>query len=327
MRRALAGVAAAALAASLLIGGDAQAARHRPPTRCGPQTHLVSGSTRGAGAIPVLLVHGFQGSPRDFAKTVDGGPTLRSTLPGLPGVALYTFDYAAYSKNWVTNPSIGPALAQAITCLHARSGRRVVVVAHSMGGLATRFAQGQIIRGRAVADAISRVVTIGTPNRGVILLSIANGEVSNLLVRAATEAAAAGCDEPPPKPRRDLCELLRAASIPAVQAMDPRSLRLAALPRWNPRLAVDGVAADLRLRLSAFGLGTTVSLGDVVVTVESATASANPRTRRFVVRCRAELTDLVDVVDESHCSHANELSNHRIVRHVVAQVQAAQRLT
>jgi len=35
----------------------------------------------------------------------------------------------------------------------------------------------------------------------------------------------------------------------------------------------------------------------------------------------------VDVVDESHCSHANELSNHRIVRHVVAQVQAAQRLT
>jgi hypothetical protein len=222
-------------------------------------------------------------------------------------------------------PDIGPALADAITCLAEESGKKVVVVAHSMGGLAARFAQGQQVDGRSVADAIRQVITIGTPNRGVILLSIANGEVSNLIVRGATELAGAACDEPPRKQeRRDLCELLRAASIPAVKAMDPDSKRLKALPKWSPRLAVDGVAADLRLRVSAFGIGTTVSLGDIVVTVDSATADASPSTSRFVARCSTELTDLIDVVDESHCSHANELSNRRIVRHVVDQVLEAQ---
>lgn len=322
MRRAFATAGAAALAI-LLFPAVTFAGNGMLPTSCGAATRLVPGSSRENGSTAVLLVHGFKGSPRDFAKALAGGPTLRSTLSALPQVALYAFDYSEFSNKWVVNPSIGPALADAIVCLRKESGRRVVVVAHSMGGLATRFAQGQRIDGQPVADSLRQVITIGTPNRGVILLSIANGDVSNFLVRAATEAAGSACDEPPKK-RSDLCELLAAARIPAVQAMDPGSPRLKALPQWNPRLPVDGVAADLRLRVSAFGIGTTVSLGDIVVTVKSATADNSPTTSRFVARCRTELTDLVDVVDKSPCSHANEVSNRRIIKHVVAQVLVAQ---
>jgi pimeloyl-ACP methyl ester carboxylesterase len=322
---------APAIALALLITvlcSTARAQDARPPRRCGPQTRMLAGSSREPGSTPVLLVHGFQGSPSNFAKTIeDGEPSLATTLPALPGVAVYTFNYSAWSHRWVTYPTIGPALARAITCLYEATGQQVVVIAHSMGGLATRYAQAQVIEGTPVSDALARVITIGTPNEGVILLSIVNGDVSNIVVRAATEAANAACDEPPQRPRRDLCNLLRAASIPAVQAMDPDSPRLAALPPWDPDLIVNGVAADLRLRVSVLGLGTTVSLGDIVVTVDTATADANPRGQRFVARCNTGLTDLIEVVDRSRCSHANEMSNRRIMRHVVQQVQAAQHLT
>ena len=45
-----------------------------------------------------------------------------------------------------------------------------------MGGLAAQFAQGAVIDGRSVADSIQRVVTIGTPSDGVILLSFTSGD-------------------------------------------------------------------------------------------------------------------------------------------------------
>jgi hypothetical protein len=88
---------------------------------------------------------------------------------------------------------------------------------------------------------------------------------------------------------------------------------------------VHPIAANLRLRISAFGVGTTLSLGDIVATVGSATADASPGQHALEVRCPAELDNLVDIVDASPCSHANELGNHRIVNAVVAQVRAAVR--
>jgi triacylglycerol lipase len=325
-------VAAAACAVVIVVGGGAtgeagaggpEPRGARPPRRCGAQTRLVPSLERARGSLPVLLVHGFAGSARDFARTRGDGPSMRRALTSLPGVSVYAFDYSDVALDWVTNPKIGPSLARAVTCLREGTGRRVVVVAHSMGGLAARFAQGEIVDGHSVADSIRRVVTIGAPNRGVILLSLTNGEVSSFLVDAAVEAAELVCDKAPPKPRRELYDLLRAATIPAVQAMAPGSAQLAALPPWDPRVPVVGIAADLRLRVSAFGLGTTVSLGDIVVTVESAIADTSPGVRPFVARCRTELTGLVEVVDASACSHANEIANRRIVRRVADDVHAA----
>ncbi len=88
--------------------------------------------------------------------------SLIGQLQTVPGVAPFTFDYHEHSGRWVSDPpSIGPALGDAIDCLFDRSGsEKVIVVAHSMGGLATRYALGE---DRDRADKVSTVVTFGTP--------------------------------------------------------------------------------------------------------------------------------------------------------------------
>jgi pimeloyl-ACP methyl ester carboxylesterase len=319
-------VAAVALAVvgfgAVAPGATAHAGDSAAPERCGAATRATA-SARSRGGTPVLFVHGFGGGPGNFHQHQDDRPSMLDAVAALDGVTAYTFDYADHALSWVTNPAIGPALARSIDCLARASGRKVVVVAHSMGGLATRYAQGQEIGGRPVSDSLARVVTIGTPTEGVLLLSFTNGEVSNAIVQAAVDAAGEVCGNQPKEKRRRLCELLDEADAPAVTAMAPDAAALDDLPPWGPGVVVHPIAADLELRLSAFGIGTTVSLGDIVVTVDSATADPSPGQRPLVVRCRAQLTELVTVVDESPCSHANEVANRRIIAAVRDQVRLA----
>ena len=290
------------------------------PEHCGQATRVPE---RATGRTPVLFVHGFLGSPRGFRRQSAGRPSMIETIAGVRGVALYTFDYSAHASQWVTDPAIGPALAVSIRCLARASGHQVVVVAHSMGGLATQLAQGQVIGGQAVSESISRVVTIGTPTRGVILLEFTNDRLSRIAVQKIVDAAGEICGKRPHRKHQRLCELLDAANAPATAAMAPGSAQLGALPRWGANIVVHPIAADLRLRLSVFGYGTTVSLGDIVATVGSATADASPGERPLVVACHAELTGLVDLVDTSPCSHTNELANRRVIDDVRDQVRAA----
>jgi hypothetical protein len=160
------------------------------------------------------------------------------------------------------------------------------------------------------------VVTVGTPTDGVLLLDFTNGEVSNEIVQTVVDAASELCADPGDEERPRLCELFDAANAPAVTAMAPGSAALEALPDWGRSVVVDPVAADIKLRLSVLGFGTTISLGDIVATVESATADPSRGRRPVVVVCRDGLVDLAEVVDESPCSHANELANRRIIRAV-----------
>jgi hypothetical protein len=97
------------------------------------------------------------------------------------------------------------------------------------------------------------------------------------------------------------------------------------MPAWGGDVIVHPIAADLRVRLSAFGVGTTESIGDLVATVGSATADVSPGEEPFVVECGTELTELVDDVDRSPCSHGNVLANRRVIRHVREQVERAVR--
>lgn len=294
------------------------------PRRCDGAVLAREAQTASGGAMAVLFVHGFTGSPDDFRRT-RGRPSMLDSVAGIRDVVPYTFDYSAASTHWVTDPAIGPALAKAIVCLANRTGKRIVVVAHSMGGLATRFAQGVEIDGKPVADSIQRVVTIGTPTEGVILLSFTRGDVSQTIVQALVDAAGEACGKKTREKHLHLCELLDAANAPAVSAMAPGSEDLRRLPKWNPRIVVAPIAADLRLRVSVLGLGTTLSLGDIVATVDSATADASRGQRAFVARCKITLDDLFEVVDRSPCSHTNELTNAEIGRAVRAQIRAAQK--
>lgn len=308
----------------------AAAGNRRLPEECEGARRAPESDGRGRTAV--LLVHGFLGEPSDFRasllpKADDDEPTMLEAVASVDGATVYTFDYSEQSSKWVTDQAIAPALATSIRCLAAESDRKVIVVAHSMGGLATRLAQDQVIDGRAVSDSVSRVVTIATPTRGVLLLTYANDRLSAFIIQTVFNGAGEVCSDEPEKDRRRLCELLDAANTPATAAMAPGSGQLGALPPWGADVIVHPVAGDLRMRLSVFGLGTTESIGDVVTTVDSAIADVSAGEEPFVVECGTELTDLVDDVDRSPCSHGNVLANRRIIRHVRAQVELAVRQT
>ncbi len=308
-----------------VVGADATsdgASRRR--TECGSAVRRVSQARTGT---PVLLVHGFAGGPSDFRRRLADRPSMIDAIDAVDGAAAYTFDYSRRSLEWVTDPAIGARLGEAIACLAGVHDEPVTVVAHSMGGLATRQAQGTVVDGRPVADSIARVVTIGTPFEGAQLLGFGGGfagdvaaELIDTALRAcSTDLARRPTDTFRPRraPQRSFCGLLGATETAAVQGMIPDSAELAALPPWSDAVRVVPIAADVVVGVDGpFGFSESFSAGDFAVAVPSAVADASPGVRPFVARCHASLFGLVAAIDDSPCSHANELANRRIIRHV-----------
>jgi pimeloyl-ACP methyl ester carboxylesterase len=288
----------------------------------------VSGRDQGA---PVLLVHGFAGAPSDFRHRLDDRPSMIDSISGLERAVAYTFDYSDHSLEWVTDPAIGERLGRAIACLAHEHDEPVTVVAHSMGGLATRQAQGGVVDGRPVSDSLARVVTVGTPFKGAQLLGFGGGlagDIASELINTALRACSTDLSRAPAalrelrRPQRTFCGLLGATETAAVQGMIPDSDELSALPAWGEDVRIVPSAADIDVAVGGpFGFSESFSVGDFAVSVRSATADASRGVRPFVARCGASLFGIIDAIDESPCSHANELANRRIVRHVREAVQ------
>jgi predicted alpha/beta hydrolase family esterase len=94
----------------------------------------------------VLLVHGYNSGPQTW------NADTRSTYASVSGVCIDVFDYKNWSTHWVTDSHIGPALAMRIDELASASSSgggsgKVIIVAHSMGGLATRCALAESCNG------------------------------------------------------------------------------------------------------------------------------------------------------------------------------------
>jgi pimeloyl-ACP methyl ester carboxylesterase len=112
------------------------------------------------------------------------GRSLIGQLQRIPGAAVFTFDYHPYLAAWIDDPHLGPALGRLIDCLYRASGEKVIIVAHSLGGLIARYAATH--PGATGADRsgeISSVVTFGTPE---------TGSVAALLLAAGTRLGAGG---------------------------------------------------------------------------------------------------------------------------------------
>ncbi|HLS65108.1 MAG TPA: hypothetical protein VK060_17120 [Ruania sp.] len=274
------------------------------------QTPLADGTS-----VPVVMVHGWTGrSQHEAARTgafspvidlvagQDAGSDFQTSLIGaiqdVGGLSVYTFDYHDLSARWVTDDGIGPQLAEALTCLAEAHQHPAVVVAHSMGGLATREALDLVAAdGSAgpVQEYVSDVVTYGTPNTGSWLASLIE-DVDGVLADA--EEAASEEYPSPLAPIRSLlllcgtmttesledtdgvCGLLSdqvaSARSDAARGLAIGSPEIEALAPWPQDVDVHALAGSTTLETVAFewfGQSSTLAsqnVGDVVVGVESA---------------------------------------------------------
>jgi pimeloyl-ACP methyl ester carboxylesterase len=204
------------------------------------QAALAAGTYQG-----VILVHGFGERASNWDSS---GMTER--INAIRGVRVLKFDYSQVNTQWVSNPAIGPALADYIHAVARASGRPVIMVGFSMGGLAIRYAATTGAR----AGDIAMVITIGTPNTGTL---VGNGH--DLLCGAAGlgfEMAWPG-----------FCTQFQAAS--AMSVLNPEILSLPKLPPSIPVL--HAIAGDQTCYWKIGGaLAEFPFFGDVVVPTGSA---------------------------------------------------------
>jgi pimeloyl-ACP methyl ester carboxylesterase len=227
-------------------------------------------------ATPVLLVHGFREDSTVFTKGSHGSPSLVSAIRTALGSQVQTavFDYRLVNTAWVTNALIGPSLASCVTWLAQRSDAqggpgRVIIVAHSMGGLAVRCALDATCGTNANGPSadpklVGLVVTLGTPNTGSHPQYFPPGIDAVVQYYCSSNPA---CDD-----------LLIARTSQAAQAMAPGSHDLAALPWLPPGVPVDALAGDLSFTANLFGWTRSYDVGDGVVPVDSAQAIARDGT-------------------------------------------------
>lgn len=132
------------------IGGEASAA---PELTAAPWTEAMPGWAR----LPVLLVPGWSDGPEELEPLRNR--FLRAGWPAGEVMAV-EFDDPVGS-----NLDHADEIAAALDSLKRRTGSAEVdVVAHSMGGLATRWYLKD-----AGAESIRRVVFLATPHRGTLL--------------------------------------------------------------------------------------------------------------------------------------------------------------
>lgn len=258
----------------------------------------------GKRSVPVILVHGWNGAPDTFTHPIDlfadggdGGDGMRipfsitGQLQNIPGLAVYDFDYSQYSDRWVTDEHIGPKLASAIKCLTDHYGTKAEIIAHSMGGLAARFALAQDVSGSPIRDRVSAVATLGTPNTGSVVATVASIALNTATRQKGLVGDAAiavwlftqVCGREITKSTKNLpppCSNVPAWAAgfdsDAARAMHVGSVELAALPQWPPNIPVTAVQGSIMLRgLSLFGAGDIsggFNDGDFIVTNSSASA-------------------------------------------------------
>jgi pimeloyl-ACP methyl ester carboxylesterase len=313
MRRA---VTALALACCVLLAGGARPASARVPcagvdlaptlaSDRNPDGTPVRLSLDARGRyVPVVMIHGWTGrSTHSRARTgsfshlidltdivgqkIHADRSLIGQIQRIPGAAVFTFDYHDFSARWVTDDHVGPALGRAIDCLYETTGERVILVAHSMGGLASR--QALTAAADARANKVSTLITFGTPQLGSDLASVINGAIVGASVDSRVAAtlrmilAVCGDLSTEKLETGTLCDMLpdaaRTFDSEAGRALRTGSKELRALDPVPARVHLTALAGSTDFDAGALGWfgqkwEPTVNLGDVIVMKSSATQRA-----------------------------------------------------
>jgi pimeloyl-ACP methyl ester carboxylesterase len=238
--------------------------------------------------LPVILVHGFLGSPTEAWGTLSDPHSMLTVLSKIPGIDVTTFDYSSVNTSWVDNPAIGPALAGTIKCDAAASAEaggpgRVVIVAHSMGGDAVRWAATNGGAGRYIGYE----VTIGTPNLGSAWANVVD-PMFQAACRSTAPISLYG-------PNVSACP-----DISALQGLSERSPQIQSLPWLPPNIGVTAIGGDLSIGTVVFGVHAIDNThSDIVVGQKSALQTRDSSSGSdLVVSCTATPTHL-----DASCSH------------------------
>lgn len=318
-------------------------------------------STVAASRVPVLFVHGIQSGRDMWDAPVTGRTAAVTTLVGqIDGATAYTFSYRDAALDWVADQRIGPTLAATINCLATASGRKVVVVAHSMGGLATQLALREPIDsqhqclGDSTPDACTAanvldVVTLGTPFQGSLMLSY--GQAARVAADAlavlsgridlaiAMEEMLATCAKAAQASLQSggalVCGRAGVLDSPAGRALLYHSREIAELPAWPTSVPLRAEAGDIYLPerdlISTPWLTVSarpVLIGDWAVTADSAEAVSQPSEP---VHCAVDRRDAVAVFANAvasdfatpACAHNALAANPDLVGVILATVRAA----
>ena len=305
--------AAACSASALGLGDDTVARAPVLSLDSVPGGGPVRNSPDAAGKwYPIVLVHGWTSQDTvanagdrsgAFSHRIDlsSNPVFSpqvtrsfvGQLQGLPGAAVFTFDYHPYSARWVDDEHLGPALGKVIDCLYKASTQKVVLVAHSMGGLISRWAATHPgVTGADRSGEISTAVTFGTPETGSVAALL--GEVG-VDVGAATNDALAvirlilsvcGTLSSNEIETGTLCDVLpapvRTFESDAGIALRSGSPQLAALKPWPHGIYVDALAGNTSFEVPKAGwfqwpwaTDKVSGPGDMIVTQGSALSGAD----------------------------------------------------
>jgi pimeloyl-ACP methyl ester carboxylesterase len=278
--------------------------------------------------LPILLVHGYNSDPTTWSAA------SRALLVGDASTRCFdVFDYGGTTSTyWVTNQDIGPALARRITTLAAASAKgggagRVVVVAHSMGGLATRCAAARSCNGGVdrVSEKIAELVTFGTPNLGSWLV----GPGLHNVGRTVGSLLSASCYLSFNVHNQYCIQIRALGTSDATRAFKPDSRQLQQLPSLSNTVPVYALAARIQLYTSFFGknLGYLGDGGDLIVLEDSATAAA----RKVGGLGGEQIIDCgrIDVTDWSRsahsCWHVTETNDTRFLGAAAYQIKLVEK--
>ena len=315
------------------------------PDPCSAGGKVVQVKPRGpvANSTPVLFVHGIAAGadtwiePEEVVHLADkankagktdqqGNGDFPVRVAKLARVTAWTYDYSAAQPEWVTDNRIGPGLADAINCLARTTGHKVIVVGHSMGGLATQYAaarsDGQT--SRKTWQNIAEVITIGTPTIGsqiVTLLQTAAdlNSLSRHPLSVTVDALLSFCVGYAHK--NDICSVVSALKSPQGRALRYRSDEISELPPWPKGLPVRAIAGNIRFVLpkEPFDVGPPpeVGLGDIAVTLDSATAYANMTGKPQVLTCHSRGWKVL----LNGCNHIYIKTNPIVMATVIKQIE------
>lgn len=177
VRQVVAALAALLTATTIAVSVPASAAS---PAGCpGRSQYATDPGEFAPSRHPLVLVHGWSGTSDSMGEVERG---LQSRMPGV--FDFRYFDYRQNRTDWAARPAVAACLAEYVNEVHdnhvASGGDgRVYVVAHSMGGLAMRFAtSADFVPEPVQPSSLGGIVLLGTPHRGSVFGDTLMAEVA-----------------------------------------------------------------------------------------------------------------------------------------------------